>query len=86
MASAGWGKAVPPGSVHAAGQEAGQEASQKENRQTPMAEVDQWQDEACLAPALWFPALWHLVVSGAGEETAVEYGVAALEWWAGGLE
>lgn len=35
--------------------------------QAPMAEVGPLHDESFLALALWFPALWHLVVFGIGE-------------------
>lgn len=35
--------------------------------QAPMAEVGPLHDEAFPALALWFPALWHLVVFGVGE-------------------
>lgn len=53
---------------------------QTENRQDPMVVQAPQQDEACLVPALWFPVLWHLVVSVAGDGAAGECGAEALGW------
>lgn len=69
--------AVPGECVHVARLGEGQ----TENTQAPMAVQDPQQGKACLVPALWFPVLWHLVVSGAVEEAAGECGVEALEQW-----
>lgn len=65
---------VPQEFVHVA--ELGE--GQMENTQAPMAVQDPQQGEACLVPALWFPVLWHLVVSVAGEGAAGECGAEAL--------
>lgn len=54
---------------------------QMENTQAPMAVQDPQQDGACSVPALWFPVLWHLVVSVAEEGEAGECAVEALGWW-----
>lgn len=67
--------AVPRECVHVAELEEGQ----MENTWDPMAVQEPQPGAACPVPALWFPVLWHLVVSVAGEEAAGECGVEALE-------
>lgn len=69
--------AVPGECVHVARLGEGQ----TENIQAPMAVQEPQQGKAWPVPALWFPVLWHLVVSGAVEEAAGECGVEALEQW-----
>lgn len=65
---------VPGECVHEA--ELGE--GQTENTQAPMAVQDPQEGEACTVPVLWFPVLWHMVVSVAGEGAAGECGVEAL--------
>lgn len=67
--------AVPRECVHVA------ELGEGQNTKAPMAVQDPHQGEACPVPALWFPILWHLVVSVAGEGPTGECGVEALGWW-----
>lgn len=63
MGSGDLGRLGHPGCVRVASQYAGQMGSSR----APMAEVGPLHDEAFQALALWFPALWHLVVFGIGE-------------------